>query len=99
MIMLHQVIRGKNLKSHAIPEDYDSFIIKHILSFNPTLPHYRREQAPPRLYLSNEITVVEMYWDYCNECDSKNAIQLSKYTKIRFQGLRDLRRTLDACDV
>ena len=65
-------MRGLNPKSHKIPEEDDTFIKNHIKSFNPTLPHYRREHAPNRLYLSDEISITEMYSDYCHECEMKN---------------------------
>ena len=95
-------LRGKNPKSHAIPEDDDAFINNHILSFNPALPHYRREHAPRRLYLSNEITVVEMYQDYCNECESNNVKKYSYnkyYTKIRAMNIGFVKLGIEDCEL
>lgn len=39
-------------------------IIDHIMSFRPTISHYRREHAPNRLYLPSDISIVLMYNDY-----------------------------------
>lgn len=39
-------------------------IIKHINYFNPMVAHYRREHAPHRRYLPNEINASEMYNDF-----------------------------------
>lgn len=39
-------------------------IIKHINSYHPTISHYRREHAPKRLYLPNDITIQAMYDDF-----------------------------------
>ena len=38
------------------------------MSFNPSISHYRREHAPIRLYLSSDISILEMYNDYLVEC-------------------------------
>lgn len=39
-------------------------IKSHINSFNPSVAHYRREHAPLRKYLSNEITATFMWSDF-----------------------------------
>ncbi|XP_022179369.1 uncharacterized protein LOC111039985, partial [Myzus persicae] len=39
-------------------------IKEHINSFNPTVAHYRREHAPNRKYLPNEINATYMYSDF-----------------------------------
>lgn len=42
-----------------------SLIIEDIMSYNPTISHYRREHAPNRRYLPSEITVQNMYDVFC----------------------------------
>lgn len=42
-------------------------ICEHIMSFNPSVSHYRREHAPNRLYLPSDVTVVSMYQDFCEK--------------------------------
>lgn len=42
-----------------------NMIIEHIMSYNPSISHYRREHAPNRRYLPSEITVQNMYDTFC----------------------------------
>ncbi|KAK9700381.1 hypothetical protein QE152_g31269 [Popillia japonica] len=50
---------------HPNKTKIDEFTIsEHILSFRPTISHYRREHAPNRLYLPSDISVVKMYNDF-----------------------------------
>lgn len=39
-------------------------IEEHILSYRPSISHYRREHAPNRLYLPSDISAVAMYRDF-----------------------------------
>lgn len=48
-------------------------ITVHILSYNPALPHYRRDHAPNGRYLQSELTITDMVSDYN-----------SKFTKISY---------------
>ena len=61
--------RGK----HPNPKKIDrSIIINHIESYNPSIAHYRREHAPNRRYLPNDVTIQRMYDDFIraeNSCD------------------------------
>ena len=94
--------RGKNPKSHSIPAEDDEFLKSHIMSFNPALPHYRREHAPNRLYLSNEITIIEMYNDYVHECEEKGRKKYSyaKYwSKVRELKISFVKLGIEECEV
>ncbi len=50
--------RGRHPNKNKIDRDV---IRGHIMSFNPTISHYRREHAPNVLYLPNDITIQLMY--------------------------------------
>ncbi|KAG5861367.1 hypothetical protein JTB14_027217 [Gonioctena quinquepunctata] len=49
----------------------DEVIRTHILSFNPTISHYRREHAPIRLTVVKEpnISIVELGHEECELCE------------------------------
>ena len=51
-------------------EDVES-IRNHILSYHPTISHYRCKHAPNRLYLSPELSITSMYKDYNSRANSK----------------------------
>lgn len=56
-----QDARGHKLPKNAIPKQP---IVSHIMSFKPTIAHYRREHAPKRLYLPSDVSIQAMYEDY-----------------------------------
>lgn len=45
----------------------NTHIENHIMSFNPSVSHYRRVHAPDRLYLPSDITVTLMFQDFCQK--------------------------------
>lgn len=51
-------------KSNGAKKINRDTIIKHIESFGPQISHYRREHAPKRRYLPNDITIRLMYDNY-----------------------------------
>jgi len=53
--------RGKHTPSNKMNV---SRIRQHILRYHPQVSHYRREHAPNRRYLSNDITIRSMHNDY-----------------------------------
>ena len=61
--------RGRHEPSNKISEQDIDVIRKHILSFNPALPHYRRKHAPNRRYLSSELSITTMHRDYSERDD------------------------------
>ena len=50
----------------------------HIMSFNPQVSHYRREHAPNRKYLPNNLSVAYMHSDYCCK-HSDNTVSYEVY--------------------
>lgn len=44
-----------------------SMIEKHIVSFNPSISHYRREHAPNRRYLPSDLNIKDMFSDFKNK--------------------------------
>ena len=64
--------RGKNKKAHTIPAEDVAFLTQHIIFFNTSLQHYRREHAISQPYISIEISIAEMYIDYAKECEDDN---------------------------
>ena len=55
------------------PDDISDEVTNHILSFNPSISHYRRAQAPKRMYISPEFNVSGMYKDFC----TSNPVKIS----------------------
>lgn len=47
-----------------LPKFNKNVINEHISSFNPSISHYRREHAPNRRYLPNDISVQVMFKDF-----------------------------------
>ncbi|GBO39682.1 hypothetical protein AVEN_134104-1 [Araneus ventricosus] len=60
-------------EKHPNPKKIErSIIINHIESYNPSIACYRREHAPNRRYLPNDVTIQRMYDDFIraeNSCD------------------------------
>jgi hypothetical protein len=53
--------RGKHPAAHKV---HSPTIEAHIASFNPQVSHYRREHAPNRRYLPNNLTITSMFQDF-----------------------------------
>lgn len=51
--------------------DKHNAVRKHIMTYNPTISHYRREHAPNRLYLPSDLTESRMHQHYlsCHELE------------------------------
>lgn len=49
-------------------------IEEHIMSFNPSVSHYRRAHAPNRKYLSNTLTITSLYKDFKEKTLMKPAV-------------------------
>ena len=52
------------MPTNKISEDVIQDINVHIMSYGPTISHYRRTHAPKRLYLSPELSLSQMHHDY-----------------------------------
>ena len=72
--------RGKHPPKHKLPQETVEDIRKHIYLFNPSVSHYRREHAPLRKYLPPELTIREMYSDFCER--GSGLIHYCTYQKI-----------------
>ena len=64
--------RGKS-DGNKKPDDISDKVTNHILSFNPSISHYRRAHAPKRMYISPEFNVSGMYKDFC----TSNPVKIS----------------------
>ena len=82
--MVSKSKRGKYPPKHKILLDDEEFIREHIRKFNPCVSHYRRANAPNRLYLPSELTITEMYDDYklCAEEISRKCYSFVKYWRV-----------------
>jgi len=56
--------RGRHEPSNKLTTEARSLIEKHIESYCPSVPHYRREHAPNRRYLAPELNVTIMFNDF-----------------------------------
>ena len=56
--------RGKHTPPNKLDEKYLKDIDNHIMSFDPSISHYRRVHAPNRLYLPSELSINRMFKDY-----------------------------------
>lgn len=61
-------MRGKYKRSRERKDDVKA----HILLYNLTISHYRREHAPNRLYLPSDITEKSMYENYLKQQPNLN---------------------------
>ena len=62
---------------HKLSVDDIQSIRNHILSYHPTISHYRRKHAPDRLYLAPELTIADMHDNYNSSTERK--ISYSRY--------------------
>ena len=58
--------RGKRIPGNKISDDISDNVNSHMLSFNPSISHYRKEDAPNKLYISREFNVSMMQQDFRN---------------------------------
>ena len=63
--------RGRHDPSNKLGSEDVESIRNHILSYHPTISHYRRKHVPNRLYLSPELSITSMYKDYNSRANSK----------------------------
>lgn len=59
----------------------DAPIKNHVLGFEPTISHYRREHAPKRLYLPSDLSISSMYKDFVHKNPTVK-ISYDKYRKV-----------------
>ena len=57
--------RGTTGNQATVPDEHVKKIKEHILSYNPSISHYRRAHAPNRLYISPKYNRAMMYKDFC----------------------------------
>ena len=55
---------GTNIPPNKIKESELEDIDAHIMSYDPSISHYRRTHAPKRLYLPDELSIASMFHDY-----------------------------------
>ena len=58
--------RGKSVPSNKTDETQLKDIDAHIMSYDPSISHYRRSHVPNRLYLPSELSIVQMHKNYKN---------------------------------
>lgn len=56
-------------------------INEHIMSFEPSISHYRREHAPNRLYLPSDLTISAMHKDFLEKNPSCK-VSYDKYREV-----------------
>jgi hypothetical protein len=59
----------------------EKLVVKHIESFKPMIHHYRRQHAPLRRYLDNDLNVTKLHEDY-NSQHSESKISYQSYHQI-----------------
>ena len=76
--------RGSHLPSNKCDVEV---ICLHINSYNPTISHYKRKNAPYKRYLNPELSIKEMYKDECEICRSyKDHIKDSDHDSEQYTG-------------
>ena len=63
--------RGRHDPPYKLSADDIQSIRNHILSYHPTLSHYRRKHASNRLYLAPELTIAAMHDNYNSSAERK----------------------------
>jgi len=81
--------KGKYIRSTLLKDQ----ITEHILSYHPQISHYRREHAPHRLYLSNELTVKIMHEDFCKKTKYKRESLILNLSKNNEEIKHFIRKT------
>ena len=67
---------------HSSHRKVDTTLIKkHIESFNPAIPHYRREHAPYRRYLPSDLNISKMHKDYLEKHETEQ-VGRETYRKV-----------------
>ena len=56
-------------------------IKEHVLSYNPSISHYRIEHAPNRLYISQQYTIKGMVEDF-NQNDDGKKVSYATYHRV-----------------
>lgn len=88
--------RGKKVPVNFIPKEN---IIEHILSFHPEVAHYRREHAPKRLYLPNDLNVSYMHNDFLNKYKDHKSVSYDVYRKeIKKMGISFAKLGHEECE-
>ena len=71
--------RGKYEKE--LKYDHDA-VRKHIESYGPAVPHYRREHAPNRRYLPSDITIKDMYDQHIKHNEQNKTMTYNLFYQI-----------------
>ena len=71
--------RGKHAPKHKLTEEDVQTMRDHVNKYKPCISHYRRENAPNRLYLPSELSIGEMYEDYKLEMVDKTNMKTCSY--------------------
>lgn len=87
--------RGKYKRStekrHAIE--------KHIMSYGPTVSHYRREHAPNRYYLPSDLSASDMYKDFQNTHGATAATYVLYCKKMREMKISLVKLGKEECEL
>ena len=75
--IVHESKRGKHAPKHKLSQTDSQIMEEHIKKYNPCISHYRRENAPNRLYLPSELSIQEMYNDYKLAQQERNTVPCS----------------------
>ena len=75
--------RGKKQTGNKKPDDVSEKVNAHIMSFNPSISHYRRKHAPNRLYISPEFNVSMMFKEFRGKYPDIEISYTYYYTKVK----------------
>ena len=75
--------RGKRPSVNKIAVENIEFIRSHIMSYDPSMSHYRRVHAPSRHYLPCQLSIAEMHRDYLVSAGSHSHEIYMKEVKLK----------------
>ena len=87
--------RGKNLRPHKVDHE---IIRQHINSYNPSISHYSRENAPNRRYLNPDITVKQMWMDFAEKNPAGGGYQIY-FNVFQEEYIVFSRPSVDDCEI
>ena len=90
--------RGRHAPHNKLGEEKVDMIRKHILSFNPSITHYRRKHPPNRLYISPVYSCSKMVKDF----NEKYNLEISKsryYQEIKKMNISFVKLGEEECEL
>lgn len=74
-------LRGRKRETPTMQKQREA-VLAHIETYHPTASHYRREHAPNRRYLPNELNITSLYQDFIAKHEEYKMLRYETYRKL-----------------